>query len=56
MVITAGELARFLLREPERIVQVETADAILGVLGAEFDRFADEPPCVVLTLEEDVED
>lgn len=48
----ARELAEFLLREPDRLVQVYTPDGIFIVNGAYHDQFyPEEGPSVVLTVE-----
>lgn len=50
----ARELAEFLMRDPERLVQVDTPEAGIWIVnGATFDQFCDEEgPSVVLTVEE----
>lgn len=46
----AKELAEFLLRHPDHLVQLESPDQIAPANGAEIDAFdADEGPCVVIS-------
>ena len=50
----ARELAEFLLRDPDRLVQVNTPEGVYLVNGAEHDQFSsEEGPSVVLTVEEE---